>query len=1147
MLRRKVIAALLGASLLGPVACSHLMSSRDDCVDGIGNVRTHSNSEASLEAIAHDLDHIEKHIDLYGSITTKHPDIWGSARLTKYQQEVEGIFAKEADATNVTNQVTTFQGARARTDQAFLASAVAMNLALSGQQAALLSPDPVTVQTGTSTTYSKDVTEGKVVDKNLQSTTGSTTTNGTKTSTDQQSGQDLTRNLKTGTDASQTQTTAAPSAVKVPTSAAIPSDFTTYTDSKVNVNRNPATIAGMPGFGSGALKLEPSIILDEKKRFLDHLNQIRRINEGDDTADSPGYALYLMRVPVSVLPGKKTDVGHGAEITMSIKPVLGDDLLPSTFRNLIINDMVDQFSELITVLLNSDREALKVLRAELSNDELDKIDDKSKFTLRAAISRVKPRYTSPRPSRHAEFAFPMNNLQELFGDTYLRALIHAATERYAEEIKLNKVVHLHEVRSVVREQIVAAYRFLATGNPDAWSLCSPELARSVRDLNGNRVGTLSILHNHQKQYDQMFGRELGKEKRIDSDRLVFKALGWGILLESALLTDLLVRDIKETMSNKGLAPITEAWLDYYSPTPSPAAKHAFNEYVAARWPMYTFAIDPVTEQQNIQDTLSQRREMQLAMSLAFASGNITASQMTRFARRLEADYQTIDLNRTVVGFSHGNNTFGWRFYPRFQTPAIPGNLEVLARDLLGGRSFNKDQELRERRLEPGQRECTALVIMPSFVPFAEVNISSTWFNLANPKHISTSTHDNVKLSRMVRSIEKVMPSHKHIDNYLPGEYNRLQAKASMLAARFPLQEMKFQVPYENTLGGFEFFNSGITDLVPQLRGWYGIAGYEGKAVDVFLMGDNFSINNSQIIAGGKYIQPALLSRQVLRVTLPESLAASESGNFEYSESGKYIDVRLATPYGIGGPLRIPVVVKKQAEPKAPALDPQINAQMIYLDRDTDIIISGDNFTADMRVVVGGKACAFELISKRTVRITVPKGLTPKLEKGVRIIYVTVANAGGVSDILALPTAAPVPDSKPASIGVPGMATFGSKTLEIGFRYKNLGIEGVAEPNRQPPLVVAIPREKPIEPLVIELTFPNFKIELKGIKLNAARNSTEDISGLLMSEILKRVAATFGPEDVNPVKELEAKATVTWMGGPILPIEDTLRIKWVKVK
>ena len=40
--------------------------------------------------------------------------------------------------------------------------------------------------------------------------------------------------------------------------------------------------------------------------------------------------------------------------------------------------------------------------------------------------------------------------------------------------------------------------------------------------------------------------------------------------------------------------------------------------------------------------------------------------MTRYSASKRTD--TIALNRTQVGFSHGENTFGWQLYPRFQTP-----------------------------------------------------------------------------------------------------------------------------------------------------------------------------------------------------------------------------------------------------------------------------------------------------------------------------------------------------------------------------------------------------------------------------------------------------------------------------------------------
>ena len=937
--------------------------------------------DQTLEAMACDIDHIEKHVDLWGSITTKHPDVWGAARMTKYQQDVERVFANElVDLKAIETKVTAFQGARSRTDQAFLAQAVAINAAISGKQAAQLPPDPITVVTGTQTTTSGSAFQAA---RTAQSGTnppstviGSPLPANNQNGTGLSNGSSLSGTMNSGTDNKQTATTQAPTAVGIPTgtgAASIPSDFTTFTTSAIK--QNPPVSGQLPGFGSAALQLEPTVVLDEKKRFLDHLNEIRRVNEGDDTADSAGNALYLVRVPVSVLPGKLTGSGHGAEITMSVKPVIGDELLPSTFRNLVINDMVDQFSELLTVALNTDRKKLLdaldprkcPASAEPSPDQKKLFDD--------AIARVQPKATAARPSRNAEYAFPMTHVQELFGGVYVKALLVAAVNRYKTEMEDGRVIHLHDVRAVVREQVVAAYRFLATGNPHVWGMCTQDIARAVRDLNGNVTNVPAILHTYQKQYDHLLGRELGKEWTADSDRLLLKALGWGILLESALLTDLLVRDMKETASNKGCACPAEGWQDYFHPDPSPAARRAFNDYVTCRWPIYTFAVDPVTEQQNIQDTLSQRREMQLALSLAFASGAISAQSMTRFARRLEADFQDIELNRTVVGFSHGDSTFGWRFYPRFQTPEIPGNLTVLTRDLIGGRAFTKRQEIRDRRLEPGQRECVALVIMPSFIPYAEINISSSWFNLNDPKCKNHSTKETVRLSQRLHAIEKVCPKGDQ-DRYLAGEFGRLQAKARMLTNRLPLQDMKFPVPYENTLGGFELFNSGVTDLTPQLRGWYGAPGYDGSAVQLFLMGDHFSVVNTTVIAGGRSFTPNLISRQVLSVTLPTGLTTSAVVSEDrvglYSETGRFVDVRVATPSGDAGPLRIPVLGPRLTAPP-PVLDPVADGQTVAPDADTIVVLTGKNFTADAQVFAGGKACTVEVVGPTVLKVTVPKG------------------------------------------------------------------------------------------------------------------------------------------------------------------------------
>jgi hypothetical protein len=287
---------------------------------------------------------------------------------------------------------------------------------------------------------------------------------------------------------------------------------------------------------------------------------------------------------------------------------------------------------------------------------------------------------------------------------------------------------------------------------------------------------------------------------------------------------------KETAAAKGCGCAHEGWLDYYLPEPSAEARHAFIEYVRCRWPIHVFALDPETQDQNIADAFALQRDLQLAMSLAFVSGQISANNMMKFARRIEQNYETIALNRTEVGFSHGGDTFGWRFYPRFQTPDIAGNLTVFFRDLLIG-GPNRAAVLRQRQLEPGPRECVAVVIMPSFVPYVTFESTANWFKLTNPKCKELNVAQAMKLSRRVKAIQDCGPNVCDADCYRCGDLPLLLRKAEQLSARLPFQSQLVQVPYENTLGGFAMFNTGVTDLAPRLTGWYGIAGVEVQRPD----------------------------------------------------------------------------------------------------------------------------------------------------------------------------------------------------------------------------------------------------------------------------------------------------------------------------
>jgi len=224
--------------------------------------------KSDCAALAQDLDALESHIERYGSVVIQHPSVWGQARLTKHREDFEKIMQKDLCSFKLA-----LQGSSSRSDQAYFANAFALGMAVSGPKAVATAP------------------------------------------------------------AANSNSTTTTSAINIPSTDDQSATFKALSDA--NFTRTGARLPTAIGFSlSGAedkITVEPSVYLNQKARYLQHLNELRRINEGDDTGDSPGYSLNLIRVPVSVLPGKHTQHGYGAEVTMSLKPHLGDELLPTNF------------------------------------------------------------------------------------------------------------------------------------------------------------------------------------------------------------------------------------------------------------------------------------------------------------------------------------------------------------------------------------------------------------------------------------------------------------------------------------------------------------------------------------------------------------------------------------------------------------------------------------------------------------------------------------------------------------------------------------------------------------------------------------------------------------------------------------------------
>lgn len=1061
------VAALLLPFLM--VACQSF-GKRDNC-DGCADARPkihepHVLSKPTLYSAARDLDHLEELIDWRGSVTAAAPSVWGQARLQQYREDFEAQMKDDLGGFK-----ESLQGALARSDQAFLLNATAISAAI---ETPIRPYRSANLPTGA--VLRPPGADNKARDPlDINSYVIIPSTQETRYSVAPTAPADATKPVT-------------PSALGV---VAGPAKDTSTDASNVNFFFGPGTTDfKTKSFGkdvtTASFTLEPERMLEQKKRYLDLLAQIRRTNEGDDTADAPGSVLQLMRIPVSVLPGKRTDVGFGAEITMSLAPVLGDDLLPNTFRNLVINDLVHQLGFPITQALDPTRdpENYKYLKSHLTRDTqkvlstvalisdalvaddgpgahavysalssehraalIKVVDSEDQQTLKklpvlnlpkgnlplnatrdglaleigdGADSAMATNRTSVRipaigvkgrnlfdielyepnkklgtekqnvktgqrgrlqeslsvglgtlvpqfaPGTNARVALPTSQLLDVYGTVYTVEIALGAREAFGRQAAVREYAHLPEVQGYLKEELNAAYDLLNNPlNSELWNFCQPTLVQIVR------TRAYDQLDQKRREFRRAIERlaQSGPDKpnRRDPAQLSRSAaFAWAILIDATLLTDKLCGEMKAQAARGGCAVPASDWLPLYLPKPSSADCNAFNDYVKARWPIQVFALDPSIQEQNLADRLSTRRELQLALSLAFSHGYMSFNQLSRYARRLEAEYETIDVNRTAVGFSHGPTTFGWRFYPRFQTPDTPSNLELIGRDLLYG-GPNKNQLLRQRRLEPGPRECVALVIMPSFVSSVRIETTSNFFPIANPKHKVFEHTDSVRLGRTVKALTTAGLSDAHC--YRDGDAERLVARARQLEARLPMQTNTFSVPTEGTLGGFELFNTSTKSLAPELDGFYGAPGVDARKVTtLFLVGDHFSPLRTKVIVGN--VEPtevSLLSRQVARVVVPPGAVTVKGG--------KYVSVHIATPYGVSRELLVPVVNSGTTQP-----DGYILATTKPLQIEYTVTKSPSN---DLRLKVAVKAAPNQAIAVQGVfaNATVPKDAKIKLSIG----------------------------------------------------------------------------------------------------------------------------------------------------------------------
>ena len=931
-------------------------------------------------------------------------------------------------------------------------------------------------------------------------------------------------------------------------------------------SNNFAPLTSNSGAAASALGLgvDPTVYLDEKKRFLEHLNEIRRINLGPDQNDSSGYGLYLVRMPVSITPGECTYNGHGADLALRVEHEFTPDFLPSTFKNLIVNDVVDQLGPLIYELIRSGgfdklktkidlrykRNALRVENAKLLESQreylakllLKQVADetakaaaealrhpetastpvtiscegisksltdyilRARFPLTGDPEKDGPNwdwianrltdlndfyaktttglsdYDARIPQDSAEFKHKINLVRRgalhtanfsddvrriveivLFGilrtgvplqqranlfdrtiydrakipdknfaefagklEAFVKALYQSALSddvgRLDEALKLdtkarqitaktatnndeilrtvsdrsvNKIslpsvrsakqfypiaprelldffleeniyilakdineasraqtVRATEVRSYLRQTLETAYSAMAYPTRRA-----PEVLPILADqqfmldlrtaIYQRHFGTAEGDEDDEDDSESVPGegypdlrkgyKYMIKQLECSRDNIRGKPIGalcWALAVDAAILDSAFRVDARKVFTEKGLPCDQLDSVHFYIPKeiPNDAAKEIFAEYVKLRWPILTFALDPVTDQQNIADSFNLKRDLQLALSFAFATGQINFSQLSTFQRKIEQSSDTIALNRTITGFTHDHDIFGFRFTPRFQNPpAQRTNIGVIASQLIGG-GPGPDYQTRKSKLEAGMRELTAVLLIPTFLPTMRMDITGNWFKLNDPEHLIFHTSRMMERGRRVQELRQcvdlVIDSHAYRD----ADVRVLKTKLAQLEAMLPMQSRVIQLPFENSANGFDLFSEGATALVPELTGYSGVDVINGNAAnaaanatfttttlttpatttnfaigggttsiaDVFIIGKYISLLDTRVIAGGRSASFEILSREVIHVQIPSSVIATTT-----YDNKTYIEIYVSTPNGISNSLLVP--------------------------------------------------------------------------------------------------------------------------------------------------------------------------------------------------------------------------------------------------
>ncbi|WP_372717761.1 hypothetical protein [Novipirellula sp.] len=673
---------------------------------------------------------------------------------------------------------------------------------------------------------------------------------------------------------------------------------------------------------SKGVGVEPTELLRQESTYIQVNQALRRRNMGDERSRQAGYGLYKFRVPISVLPGRQTHEGYSAVVNMRARLAVDAAHLRYTFPKLVVADVVDDLSVYIhgkwKDLTAEDAKDGKsdCLQSSVSmQTRLEPVgyfdeDDDPKIG-----QKVQPELNMMDAS--IQLDVPGIRTQEIYGHESVLAIAKLAGSQFKDgqpklaELRNFLFENLTQQYEMLRRQklLSLAYDDPAYPIPYVIADAANDVAKGC-DVTSARCAWVNVASS---------------QTCIGENALI----AWPLALQAGLLDHNIKRMIEGLalegkISQSDAALAESVYFFQEEVTPQEDVVRLWEMVIQENFPVHVFALDPQVEEQNVYDAFSRRREMQIALAISVARGSLNTAQRVDMSRQLALDMASIDLNRTAVAFSHDNDTFGWYFYPRVQSPPQErNNVAALAR-LIWSTGPTEHYDQKHLSLEPGMRECEVLIAMPSFVPHVEFDVTTNWERLTKPGATKQSYEEMVALGGRIHRLRGNLRDAKDAQCFRPGDYARLISRVDQLEKMLSLQSYEVNVPYAYEQSGTTLFNKGDVQLRPVLHGVYGLdfvttAEDEGKTTHFFLQGQNFHPTLTHVIVGGaesnSYSSETeadvqVISRELIRVKV-NGLSA------KLSKDGKFV-VRCGTPAGLSNPLWVDA--KAAAPPKTAVPD-----------------------------------------------------------------------------------------------------------------------------------------------------------------------------------------------------------------------------------